>query len=90
LFWLGRVARGTVPRMGGRTPVCNGNVESWRGIFGKDAIVVWHFHSFTRKRQRMRRWQADPDMPPVLLLRTPKAVDEWLNSLPATGPSGGR
>jgi adenylate kinase family enzyme len=81
---LARLIRRTVRQIVNRTPTCNGNLETWRStFFARDAIVVWHFRSFARKRRRMRAWQADPGMPPVVLLRSPAAMDRWLAALPA-------
>lgn len=80
---LGRLIRRTLIRMVRRTRICNGNVESLRASLSKDSIIVWHFKSFKRKQRRMRQWKADPDKPPVLLFATPKAVANWLRSLPA-------
>ena len=77
---LTQLVRRTLSRLVKRTPVCNGNVETLRSLFATDSIVVWHFRSFSRKRRRMRAWQTDPTMPPVVLLRTPAEVDAWLNS----------
>ena len=78
---LGRLLRRTAVRVITRTPVCNGNRESVRVLLSRDSIVVWHFKSFRRKRQRMRRWFSDPDGPAVLLFRTPAAANTWLQSL---------
>jgi len=64
-------------------PETHGNVESLLASLSKDSIIVWHFKSFKRKQRRMRQWKADPDKPPVLLFATPKAVANWLRSLPA-------
>lgn len=78
---LGRLLRRTAVRVATRTPVCNGNRESIRILLSKDSIVVWHFRSFRRKRQRLRRWHSDPDGPAVLLFRSPADVNIWLQSL---------
>lgn len=86
--WLSltRLIRRTGLRMIRRDVVCNGNRESLRSTFSGDSIVVWHFRSFKRKRRRMRAWQADPDLPPVVLLRSPRAARAWLRQLGTTGP----
>jgi adenylate kinase family enzyme len=76
---LSRLLRRTLVRAVRRTRICNGNVESWSAMFSTDSIVVWHFKSFKRKQRRMRQWQTDPAMPQVLLFRSSRAVDEWLN-----------
>ena len=79
---LGRLLRRSVTRVLRRTKVCNGNTESVRRLLARDSIIVWQFQSFARKRQRMRSWKADPGKPPVLLFRTPRAIDDWLLTLP--------
>jgi adenylate kinase family enzyme len=81
---LSRLIRRTLVRLVRRTRVCNGNVESLRMMLSKESLVLFHFKSFKRKRRRMREWQADPDKPPVLLFRKPKAVAGWLAGQPAT------
>ncbi|GAA4606981.1 AAA family ATPase [Actinoplanes octamycinicus] len=79
---LWRLLRRTVHRSVTRTPVCNGNVESVRELFTRDSLLVQQFRSLPRKRARLRAWQRDPAMPPVLVLRRPRAVRAWLDSLP--------
>lgn len=82
--WLSlqRLIRRTIARAIDRRPICNGNVETFRQIFSRDWIVVWHFKSFTRKRERMRRWAADPQAPDTVLLRSPRQTRRWLAALP--------
>lgn len=82
---LGRLLRRSLVRVVSRTSVCNGNVESIGALLSKDSIVVWHFRSFKRKKQRMRRWQVDTEKPRVLLFRSPRAVASWLHNLPREG-----
>lgn len=80
---LGRLLRRTARRIVLRTEICNGNRERLRNLFlSTDNLVVWQFQSFGRKRRRMRAWQADPAMPPVVLLRSPTEVERWLAELP--------
>jgi len=81
--WLsfGRLVRRTCTRWWTQEEVCNGNRETLRAILGRDSILVWHFRSFARKRDRLRRWHADPDELPVVLLRSPRdaeALVGWL------------
>ncbi len=78
---LGRLLRRTTVRMVTREQVCNGNRESPRVVFSRDSIVVWHFRSFRRKRDRMRQWAASPDGHTVVLLRSPREVAHWLATL---------
>jgi adenylate kinase family enzyme len=80
---LGRLIRRTFARLVTRQPVCNGNVETLRVIFGRDSILVWHFQSFKRKQARMREWAAALDGPPVLLFRHPRELESWLGELGA-------
>ena len=75
---LGRLLRRTWRRAAEQQLVCNGNVETWRQAFSRESIVLWHFRSFRRKRSRMRAWAADPTGPRVVLLRSPRAADQWL------------
>jgi adenylate kinase family enzyme len=87
--WLsfGRLLRRSLVRGVLRTPSCNGNRESLRNLFSADSLLRWHFGSFSRKRQRMRAWHDDPTGPPVLLFRTPRAVDRWLREAAARRPT---
>jgi adenylate kinase family enzyme len=78
---LGRLVRRTLARNLDRRPVCNGNVETWRNTFSGDSIVLWHFRSFTRKRERLAAWQADDAMPPVLRIRSPRELEAWVRSV---------
>jgi adenylate kinase family enzyme len=79
----GRLLRRTGRRLVRRTEVCNGNVETLRDMLARDSLLYLHFGSFGRKRRRMRGWHADPAMPTVVLLPTPRAAARWLRSLPA-------
>jgi adenylate kinase family enzyme len=83
LVSLGRLLRRTARRIRTREPVCNGNVETLRLALARDSVIVWHFRSWRAKRERMRRWHADPSAPPVLLLARPSDATELLASLPA-------
>lgn len=84
-FSLARLIRRTVRRVIRRDVVCNGNRESLRLTFSRNSIIVWHFQSFKRKQRRMREWRADPDRPPVLLFRSPRATRAWLQQLGEPG-----
>ncbi|AEV85137.1 hypothetical protein ACWT_4113 [Actinoplanes sp. SE50] len=85
---LARLLRRTLVRLLLRTRVCNGNVESLRELFTRDSIIRQQFSSYPRKRMRMRAWHLDPAMPPVVLLRSPRAVRAWLAALPpGPGPA---
>jgi adenylate kinase family enzyme len=87
---LGRLLRRTARRMRTRETICNGNVESVRGVFARDSIVVWHFKSFRRKRDRMRAWYAaQTPAQPVLLFTHPREAEKWLTGLPDAAQANG-
>ena len=70
--------------------MCNGNRESWRAVFARDSLVVWHFTSFRRKRAEMREWAAAESGPPVVLLRRPSQADAFLERVRAEAAGTGR
>jgi adenylate kinase family enzyme len=83
---LGRLLRRTVSRALDGRPICNGNRETFRLTFNRNSILVWHFKSFARKRTRILKWAAESEGPEVVHIRTPKQLEEWINSYPtATG-----
>jgi hypothetical protein len=51
------------------------------GLFPRDSIIVWHFRSFSRKRQRILRWSDDPAAPPVLRFTSSRQAEQWLTGL---------
>jgi adenylate kinase family enzyme len=75
LTWL---VRRSVARAADKRPICNGNTESFRQLFSRNSIVLWHFRSFSTKRRRMRNWAADPGKRQVVLFRSPSATRNWL------------
>jgi hypothetical protein len=82
---LGRLIRRSVARAIDGRPICNGNRESFRHLFSRNSIVGWHFKSFTRKRRRMRAWEADPNGPAVVRFTRPGQVERWLADLSRSG-----
>ena len=79
---LSQLLRRTGRRIVQRTEICNGNTESLREVLtSSDNIIWWHFRSFKRKQTRMRAWAADPAMPEVILLHSPREVERWVTSL---------
>jgi len=76
---LGRLVSRTAARIVDRKPICNGNVETLRGAFSRDSIIVWHFRSFARKRARMRTWEQH--RMPVRRFTRPRETERWLASL---------
>lgn len=90
-FSLQRLLRRSLRRAIDQRPVCNGNTESWRQLFGSESIIRWHFRSFARKRSRLREWAAAPDGPPVLVFRRARDLEAWLLTLgtaPGRRPTG--
>ncbi len=78
---LSRVVRRTSARIIDKRPICKGNVETIRGALSRESIIAWHFRSFQRKRDRMRRWAADTTGPRVVLLKRQQDTQQWLASL---------
>ena len=76
-----RLLRRTVRRVVLRELVCGGNTETLRQALSRESILLWHGHSFARKRARLLTWEADPDGPPVLRLTSSAQVERWVRSL---------
>jgi adenylate kinase family enzyme len=84
---LSRLLGRTLARaVDGRT-ICNGNRETLRQALSADSIVRWHFRSFRRKREQMRGWERDPEVPRVVRLRSSRHTRRWLAALDVTGSS---
>jgi adenylate kinase family enzyme len=77
---LARLLRRTTTRVIDQQEICNGNHESWRTVFARDSLVVWHFTSFRRKRTEMRGWAAAAAGPPVIRLRRPADARAFVDS----------
>ncbi|MBA2549610.1 MAG: adenylate kinase [Nocardioidaceae bacterium] len=77
-FSLGRLLRRSLLRAVDHRPICNGNTESFRQLFSRGSILVWHFRSFDSKRGRILDWAADPSAPAVVRLASPRATRRWL------------
>jgi adenylate kinase family enzyme len=78
---LARLIRRTLLRNLDHKPICNGNTESLRQTFSRNSIILWHFQSFARKRDRIRAWAADESGPDLVRLTSPSATRRWLASL---------
>lgn len=87
-FSLQRLVRRTLMRALDKKPICNGNTESFRGIFGQGSIIRWHFRSFARKRRRMRQWAAARNGPPVLVFTRPTDLERWISRIGDPSASG--
>ena len=83
-FSLQRLVRRTLARLIDGRLICNGNRETLREIISRDSIIVWHFKSFRRKRERIRRWMTDPSAPPVHRLTSARQTERWLASATST------
>ena len=77
---LTRLLRRTAARMIHRQEICNGNYETWRTVFARDSLVVWHVTSFRRKRTEIRAWEAAASGPPVIRLRSPAHARAFLEA----------
>ncbi len=75
---LFRLFRRTLARAIDGRPICNGNRESLRTMISRNSILLWHFQSFHRKRERIRGWSGDGHCPRVLRFRTPREVERFL------------
>ncbi|HUP85021.1 MAG TPA: hypothetical protein VM143_05055 [Acidimicrobiales bacterium] len=81
---LFRLLRRTTRRLVTREVACNGNKESLRQALSSESIVAWHFRSFSRKRERIKDWEDDPQAPPVLRLHSPRMTEAWLAAFRAS------
>ena len=81
--WLSltRLIRRTIARVVDGRLVCNGNRETLKGMFSKQSILVWHFKSFARKRERIRKWKASAAPPEVVHIKSRRELNRWLQSL---------
>ena len=85
---LGRLIRRTLRRCISGQPVCNGNVETFRKVFSRESIIMWHFRSFTEKHEAIAQMQADPAMPPVISFRRPRDLEAWIARAAARNKRG--
>ena len=76
-----RLLRRTLRRLLTREAACNGNRESLRQVLSAQSIILWHFRSFSSKRDRMIAWETDPSAPPLIRLRSPGEAAAWLADL---------
>jgi hypothetical protein len=77
-IWLPRLLRRTLRRMRGREQLWNGNRESFGAAFwGRESLVVYAFRTHVRRR---REWPSELSAYPLLRLRTPAEVEDFLKS----------
>ncbi|MGC0273460.1 adenylate kinase [Pseudactinotalea sp. Z1739] len=75
---LGRLVRRSLRRALGKRRICNDNTESFRRLFSRESILIWHFRSFASKRAQIRSWAQDPPVDRVLVLRSPRQTRAFL------------
>jgi adenylate kinase family enzyme len=81
----------TLPRIRNREELWNGNRESWRAAFGGwDSLFVYAIRKHATQRRRMPRLLAQPQLAhlEVVRLRSPAAVEAWLDGIGPRPPSG--
>ena len=78
---LRRLMRRTLTRVVDKQPICNGNTETWRLMFSRESIIVWHFRSFARKRGLIRSWLQESPGPELVHLTSTRATQRWLETL---------
>lgn len=74
---LGRLVRRSIARVWDQQVICNGNRENLRLLFSRQSIVLWHFQSYARKRDRMRKW-ASEEPSRVIRFTHPRQADVYL------------
>ena len=77
-FW--QLVKRTIARSIDKKLVCNGNVETLKGMLSRESILIWHFKSFARKRSRMRKWKSEQTAFEfeIVLFKSPSQLDRWL------------
>lgn len=74
---LWQLLKRTISRCVDKKEVCNGNIETLKGMFSKDSILLWHFKSFDRKRKRMWSWKKGPTDFQVILFKNNTDLVIW-------------
>jgi adenylate kinase family enzyme len=84
--WLPRLIRRTLRRIRGREQLWNDNRESLLTAFwGRESLFVWAFRSHFRRR---RDWPTALARYPVVRLRTPADVEDFLAQASASATGG--
>jgi adenylate kinase family enzyme len=81
LFSLWRVTRRSIVNAMSRRPTCGDNVETWRTVLSRESMIVCHFKSFRRKRDRIRKWAEVSPGPRLVRLRSRRQTRRWVASL---------
>lgn len=83
VFW--QLLRRTVSRCVSRTPVCNGNTETFdKSFLSKDSILVWFFKSHWRRRRTLQALIDNPGAYAhlrMIRLANPEQTHQWLTTL---------
>ncbi|MCC7230923.1 MAG: hypothetical protein IT203_11065 [Fimbriimonadaceae bacterium] len=79
-FSLLRLTRRTLIRLVDGKPICNGNRETLHTFFSRESILLWHFKSFSAKRERIAKWVEEGRK--VVRFRRAREAASWLRSLP--------
>jgi len=77
------LVRRSVARAWTGTPICNGNVETWRQLLSRDSILLWLLKTFRSNRRRYRALLADKSAWPGLRfagLRHPRQADALISA----------
>jgi len=86
---LHRLRRRTVGRIRRGEELWNGNRESWRGaIWGWESLFVWAVRKHVSQGRRLRELLSQPELAhlDVVRLRTPAAVESWLDTISDDAP----
>lgn len=69
VFW--QLLRRSVLRVVDKRPVCNGNFETWRGLFlSKNSLILWLFQSYWRRgREYAEIFETSKNAPDVAYIR---------------------
>lgn len=77
--WLPRLVRRTWRRIRGRETLWNDNRETLRNaFFSRDSLILFAFRQHFRRR---RVYPVELARYPVVRLRSPREVEEWLRSV---------
>lgn len=77
---LQRLFRRSWNRVRNHEVLWNGNVETWRDVFvGRDSVLAHPLRTHFRQRRRML---ARSDQEKIVRLRSARAVNVWLSTLP--------
>ena len=84
--WLSlrRLVVRTLKRIRTGEEICNGNFETWKNHLNSNGLVVWHFKSFARKRERIRKWAREGKCK-VVVLRHPREFEAWVQRMRVEG-----